>query len=102
MGGEVGRAWLSPKHKELRRMIVHISTTTKSRDHYTSRFLKPHPSVATTVARAVDRDRVLALNEESLKAYFDDLEDCIRRNKILPGMLDFDEKGFPMGRGEEE
>ena len=68
-------------------------------DHYARRFLKCHPSIATTVARAVDRDRVLALIEESLKTYFDDLEDCLRRNEVLPNdVWSFDEKGFMMGR----
>ena len=92
-----------PKRKELRRMIVQILNNPEGTrcdrvgDHYTSRFLKRHPSIATTVARAVDRDRVLALNEECLKTYIDDLEDCIRRNEILPDdMWNFDEKGFMM------
>ena len=53
-------------------------------DHYTRRILKRHPSIATTVARAMDRDRVQAPNEECLKTYFDDLEDYIRQNEILP------------------
>ena len=67
-----------------------------------SRFPKRRPSIATIVARAVDRYRVLALNEESLKTYFDDLEDHTRRNEIrLDDMWDFDEKGFLMGAGGE-
>ena len=80
-----------PKQKELRWIIVQILNNNPEGtrcdtvgDHYTSRFLERHPSIATTVARAVDRDWVLALNEECLKTYFDDLEDCIRRNEILP------------------
>ena len=67
-----------------------------------SRFPKRRPSIATIVARAVDRYRVLALNEESLKTYSDDLEDRTRRNEIrLDDMWDFDEKGFLMGAGGE-
>ena len=51
----------------------------------------------------MDRDRVLALHEVSLKTNFDDIEDCIRRKEILPNdMWGFDEKGFMMGRGGEE
>ena len=91
------------KHNELRRMIVRILNNPEGthcdgvEDHCTSRFLKRRPSIATTVARAVDRDRVLALNEECLKTYFDDLEGCIRRNEIIPDdMWNFDEKGFTM------
>ena len=35
--------------------------------------------------------------------YFDDFEDCIRRNEILPDdMWDFDEKGFMTGRWGEK
>ena len=74
-------------------MIVHILNSPEGTrcdgfgDHY-------NPSIATTVARAVDRDRVLALNEESLNTYFDDLEDCKRQNKILPDMWNFDEKAL--------
>ena len=72
-------------------------------DHYTARFLKRHPEVATTVARATDRNRVLAINKESLKTCFDNLERCISRNKILPeNMWNFDEKGFRMGQGEKK
>ena len=52
-------------------------------DHCTNCFLKRNPSIATTVARAVGRGRVLPLNEESLKTYFDDLEDCIRQEPEL-------------------
>ena len=70
--------------------------------HYTARFLKRHPEVATTVARATDRNRVLAINKESLKTYFDNLERCIS-HKILPeDMWNFDEKGFRMGQGGEK
>ena len=49
------------KHKELRRVVVRIldgpggTRCDRVGDHYTSRFLKRHPSNATTVARAVDR-----------------------------------------------
>ena len=74
-------------------MIVHILNSPEGTrcdgfvDHY-------NPSIATTVARTVDRDRVLALNEESLNTYFDDLEHCKRRNKILPDMWSFDEKAL--------
>ena len=69
-------------------MIVQIFNPEGTRcdmvgDHHTSHFLKLHHSIAATVARTVDRNRVLALNEENLKTYFDDLEDCIRRNEIL-------------------
>ena len=81
-----------PKHKELRRVIVQILNNPEGTrcdrvgDHYISRFLKRHPSVAASVARAqaMDRDRALALNEKNLETYFDDLEDCVRRNEILP------------------
>ena len=86
---------------ELRGMIVQILNNSEGtrcdriRDYCTSRCLKRHPSIVTTVARAMDRDRVLALNEECLKTYFDDLEDCIRRNEILPDdMWNFYEKGL--------
>ena len=73
------------------------------RDHYTTQFLTRHPEVATTVARATDRNRVLAINKESLKTYFDNLERCISHNKTLPeDMWNFDEKGFRMGQGGEE
>ena len=69
-------------------------------DHYTARFLKGHPEFTTTVACTTDCNRVLALNKESLKTYFDNLERCISRNKILPeDMWNFDEKGFRMGLG---
>ena len=45
------------------------------------------------------RDRVLALNEESLKTYFEDLGDCISRNEIPPDdMWDLGEKRFMAGR----
>ena len=72
-------------------------------DHYTARFLKRHPEVATTVARATDRNRELVINKESLKTYFDNLERCISHNKILPkDMWNFDEKGFRMGQGEKK
>ena len=56
-----------PKRKELRRMIVQIlnnpegTRCDKVGDHYTSRFLKRHPLITTTVARSVDRDQVLDL-----------------------------------------
>jgi hypothetical protein len=67
-------------------------------DHYTTRFLKRHPQVATTVARAMDRDRVLALNTASLENFFERLQDCIRHNNIDPeDMWNFDEEGFMMG-----
>ena len=32
-------------------------------DHYTAHFLKRHPEVPTTVVRATDRNRVLAINK---------------------------------------
>ena len=55
-------------------------------------FLKRHPKVATTVDRATERNRVLAISKDSLKIYFDYLEGCISRNKILPeDMGNFDE-----------
>ena len=58
-----------------------------------------NPWIATTVARAVGRDRVLALKEGSLKTYFDDLGDCISRNEIPPDdMWDLGEKRFMAGR----
>ena len=52
--------------------------------HYTARFLKRYPEVATTVTRATDRNMVLAINKESLKTHFNNLERCISHNKILP------------------
>ena len=94
-----------PKHKELRRMDVQYSATTRKALAATeSETTTPETSPLDCyyVARAVNQYRVLALNEESLKAYFDGPADCIRRNEILPDMWGLDEKGFKMGRVEEE
>jgi hypothetical protein len=96
-----------PKHKELTRMVVSMLNSKGQRcdrlgDHYTTRFLKRHPQVATTVAWAMDRDRVLVMNAASLETFFErlQLEDCISRNSIDPeDMCNFDEMGFMMGRG---
>ena len=69
-------------------------------DHSITRFLKRHPAVATTVARAMDQDRVLASNQESLQLFFKRLYMVIHRNHIGPDdMWNFDEKGFMMGLG---
>jgi hypothetical protein len=67
-------------------------------DHYTTRFLRRHSHIDTTIARAMDRDQALAVNAKSLDEYFERLSECIARNHIDPGdMWNFDEKGFMMG-----
>jgi hypothetical protein len=72
-------------------------------DYYTTRVLKRHPQVATTVARAIDCDRVLAMNVASLDTFFERLQDCISRNSIDPSdMWNYDEKGFMTGLGEKK
>ena len=64
------------------------------------RELALRPSVA--MLRGLWAGRVLALNGESLKTYFDDLENFIRQNEILPDYIwDFGGKAFVMGRGGE-
>jgi hypothetical protein len=50
-------------------------------DRYTTRFPQRHP---TTVARSMNRDRVLAVNAKSLDEYFERLNECITRNHIDP------------------
>ena len=62
----------TPRREELRGIIVRVLSNNpegtrydRVGDHYTS-----HPSVATTVARAVDRDRVLGPQRGELKALF--------------------------------
>ena len=69
-----------PKHKELVRMVKSMLNSDVEgkgyhilEDHYITHFLKRQPGVAATVARATDRNRVLAINKESLKTYFDNL-----------------------------
>ena len=50
----------------------------------------------------MDRDRVLASNQESLELFFKRLYEVIRRNHIGPDdMWNFDEKGSMMGRGKK-
>ena len=40
-------------------------------DHHVARFLKRHLEVASTVARAMNRSGVLAINKERLKTHYD-------------------------------
>ena len=48
------------------------------------------------MARATERNRVLAINKESVKTYFDYLEGSISRNRILPEDTgDFEEVCLP-------
>ena len=70
-------------------MVVSLSNSKEEQpcgrqgDYYITRFLKRHPEVATTVARAIDCDRVLAMNSGILEAFFECLQDCID-HKIGP------------------
>ena len=65
--------------------------------------LKRRREVATAVARAMDRNRALAINKEGPQTYFDDLEHCISHNKILPkDMWNFDENAVSNGAGRKE
>ena len=95
-----------PKHKELVRMVVAIRQNENGvqhhrlGNHFTMRFLKRHPQIATTVAHAMNRDRVMAINRGNINGYFNRLYDVIHRNHIDPqDMWNFDEKGFLMGQG---
>ena len=95
-----------PKHKKQVCMVVAVRNGKNGvqhhrlRDHFTARFLKRHPEIATTVVRAMDRDRVLAIDEHTINGYFSRLYDVIHQNHINPDdMWNFDEKGFLMGQG---
>jgi len=46
-------------------------------DHYTTWFLQRHPRITTTVARAMDRGRVLAVDTKNFDEYFKRLNECI-------------------------
>ena len=98
-----------PKHKELMRFIVGLlgggvgPPVDCLVGHFITCFLKWHPAVAMTVARAMDWDRVLALNQKSLELLFKHLYEVIHCNHIAPDdMWNFDEKSFVMGRGGEK
>ena len=94
-----------PKQKELRRLIVQILKTTTRKALATTEPVSVHqPLLKTPPLNCCYCCMGCGpINEVSLKTYVDDLEDCIRRNEILPDDLaDFDKKGFMMGRGGEE
>ena len=106
MGGEEGRVGVSSKIQELMSFTVDLLNSkagppvNRLGDHFITCFLKWHPAVATTVARAMGRDRVLASNQESLELFFKRPYEVIYRNHIAPDdMWNFDEKGFMMGCG---
>ena len=62
MGGKAGRAWVPPKAQgtaeddwtNTQQPLAGRPRCDRVRDHYTNRFLTRHPSIATTVARAVN------------------------------------------------
>ena len=69
-------------------------------DHYVTRFLARYQEVATIVAKAMDRERMLAQNPEKLEDFFKRLSECLTSHKIDPeNFWNFDEKGFRMGKG---
>ena len=68
-------------------------------DNYTTQFLQ-HPQIDTTVARAMDRDRVLAVNAKSLEEYFERLSESphVTTPTDPDDIWNLDEQGFMMGR----
>jgi hypothetical protein len=97
-----------PKPKQLRRMVVTVlkqergGNQEKMGKHWTMRFLKRNPEIATRLARAMDRKRYYSATAESVNEYFDELEDLIRRRSIEKNDIwNFDEKGFSVGKGEQ-
>ena len=65
------------------------------------RFLSWHPALKPVYSRALDNDRAINNNPETIAGYFDVLESTMEEFKVKPqNIYNMDEKGFLTGSQE--
>jgi hypothetical protein len=70
---------------------------------WTTRFIQRHPPLATGRGRTMDIQRLMALDPNIIKVYFDKVEELRKLHNIEPeDEYNMDEKGFQMGQAGGE
>jgi hypothetical protein len=67
-------------------------------DRWVDRFRTRHPQIKTCFSRTIDIARSTALDFSTIKSYFDNLGELLRKHKYLPSTIcNVDETGFSIG-----
>jgi hypothetical protein len=94
---------IPPRLSHLHSMVVAIRQRNGSRvtaigDHWISRFLTRHPTLATRFAGRINQERDAGTRPASIESFFNRLSEVKSRYQIQPmDMWNADEKGFAIG-----